>query len=904
MPHRCPTRHGTAPSQIPGRCARRCAAGLLSAAVLSACSGAGSAMPPRATLPASAPRSATVRFSIALPQRSSATARRRPRYVSAATKSATVTVTPAGGTAGAPVVINCSPASCTGQVAAPVGRDTFSVKLFDAANGTGTLLSTGTLTQTILLDAANAVKLTFDGVVRTLALSLSPSAATFGKSSTLRLLFAALDADGNTIVGPGSYVDAGGNALTIALADSDTSGATRLSTNSLTAPPATPVTLSYDGASIPCVTITASAPALAPAAATLPASGPATLYVARATQIEAIANPATSPAIVRTISGGATELGAGITAVATDACANILAATNSTTPAQQVLVFAGTADGNAAPLRSFGDPKGSGPGAITVDASGRPTVAFDGGCGTIETFAATAGGASSPVRTVSTGCQGAIGLVYDDARNLWASNDCVYEVPPSATTTPNGPTLPGNVADELGAVTATTVDSHGDLYAASTVSSCDVLYQGVSLDVVQFAPQANGYPAPARVISLGTNVVTVGSGENIVVGIGTDATGTFSVAYQTEGGMHVYEYAAAPSTSVAPIAQFAFQTPSTILTGMAVAPNGTIFVSGANQDLTSGWVLTFAPGNTTGTADETLSVGGYPWFVGATATALYVGLTPCCSQPEPYSVAVYAPAASGNATPLRTIALPSASSRMFAAVDPAGDVYAMPNTEPSTVQVVPAGATTPSRTFDVPLFAAAPSYDPTTGNLYVASSLTSGPDENSLPGSDVLAEIQAYATASSGTASPAAQIRDGAPDAPPFMTAQLGRDAAGNVYVESAGDGSVRVHDPVTKQLVRSILGLPVVGPMAVDTDGTVYILGGVGVADANLDARRRSSRLHAAPRHISAAAGSAPSGSDVGADYGAILVYGPNASGLTAPAGVIPASVVGSHPVAIAIAH
>ncbi|HZO93474.1 MAG TPA: hypothetical protein VFB22_06855 [Candidatus Baltobacteraceae bacterium] len=865
-------------------------------------------MPPRAIVPLSSPRSVTVHFSIALPARSSAGLRRRPRYVSASTKSATVTVTPAGGSPATPVVINCSPASCTGQLAAPVGSDTFAVKLFDAANGAGSLLSTGTLTQTIVLDAANVVKVTFDGVVRALALSLAPSAVTFGKASTVNVLAAALDADGNTIVGPGSYVDLNGDPLTIMLADSDASGATKLSVTALSAPPPTPVTLSYDGAAISCVTITASATALAPATALLPSTGTPTLYVARSTQIEAIANPATSPTVTRTIAGGATELGAGITAVATDACANVLAATNSSTPAQQVLVFAGTANGNAAPLRSFGDPNSSNPGAITVDASGRPTVAFDDGCGTIETFAATAGGASSPVRTVSTGCQGAIGLVYDDARNLWASNDCVYEVPPSATTTPNTPTLPGNIADELGAVTATTVDSRGDLYAASTVSSCDVLFQGVSLDILQFAPQSNGYPAPARVMSLGTNIVTVGSGENIIVGIGTDGTGTFYVAYQTEGGMHVYEYAAAPSTSVAPIAQFAFQTPSTILTGMAVAPNGTIFVSGANPDLTSGWVLTFAPGNTTGTADEMLSVGGYPWFVGATATALYVGLTPCCSQPEPYSVAVYAPAASGNATPLRTIALPSASSRMFGAVDPAGDVYAMPDTEPSTVQVVPAGATTPSRTFDVPLFAAAPSYDPTTGNLDIASSMTSGPDEDSLPASDVLDEIQAYATSSSGTASPAAQIRDGAPDAPPFMTAQLGRDAAGNIYVESAGDGSVRVYDPVTKQLVRSILGLPAVGPMAVDTDGTVYILGGAGVADANLDARRRSARLHTALRPIPAAAvpvaGSTPSGSDASADYGAILVYAPNASGLVAPAAVIPASVVGSQPVGLAIAH
>src|SRR5581483_1907978 len=308
MPRRSPIRHRTDTKPVSRRCLPRCPATLLAAAILSACSGGGSAMPPRAIVPLSSPRSVTVHFSIALPARSSAGLRRRPRYVSASTKSATVTVTPAGGSPATPVVINCSPASCTGQLAAPVGSDTFAVKLFDAANGAGSLLSTGTLTQTIVLDAANVVKVTFDGVVRALALSLAPSAVTFGKASTVNVLAAALDADGNTIVGPGSYVDLNGDPLTIMLADSDASGATKLSVTALSAPPPTPVTLSYDGAAISCVTITASATALAPATALLPSTGTPTLYVARSTQIEAIANPATSPTVTRTIAGGATEL--------------------------------------------------------------------------------------------------------------------------------------------------------------------------------------------------------------------------------------------------------------------------------------------------------------------------------------------------------------------------------------------------------------------------------------------------------------------------------------------------------------------------------------------------------------------------------------------------------------------
>jgi hypothetical protein len=151
-------------------------------------------------------------------------------------------------------------------VNAPVGSDTFAVVLYDSTSGSGNALSTGTTTQTIVADQTNSVNLTFNGIVSTIALSVGASGAA-GTASTIPLTVKALDADGKTIVGPGTYVNASGAPVTIALADSDTSGATTPSQTSFGAP-STGVTLAYTGLAISAATITASASGYANATAT------------------------------------------------------------------------------------------------------------------------------------------------------------------------------------------------------------------------------------------------------------------------------------------------------------------------------------------------------------------------------------------------------------------------------------------------------------------------------------------------------------------------------------------------------------------------------------------------------------------------------------------------------------
>jgi hypothetical protein len=227
--------------------------------IVAACGGGGGG---RATVPVPAPSAAAqagptadVHFRIVVPSASSTSARlRRPAYISSSTASATIAVS-SNGTTAASTTVSCT-TTCSGTIAAPIGSDTFTVNLYD---GAGSLLSTGALTQTITAGEANSVNVTFNGVVSSLSLRLSATTLTVGTSTQVTVTFRALDADANAIVGPGGYVSASGAPLTIALGDSDQSGATSLSTTTLSTPPTQPITLAYSGTAIADPTITASA---------------------------------------------------------------------------------------------------------------------------------------------------------------------------------------------------------------------------------------------------------------------------------------------------------------------------------------------------------------------------------------------------------------------------------------------------------------------------------------------------------------------------------------------------------------------------------------------------------------------------------------------------------------------
>ena len=126
----------------------------------------------------------------------------------------------------------------------PAGPDVFAFALYDGTNGTGNVLSSGSVTQTIVANAVNAVNATLNGTVASVSLTVPSLTVKAGVATALPVIVNAKDADGNTIVGPGGY------SVPVVLADSDTSGVTAISPATVTGPGAA-ATFSYNGGPLP-----------------------------------------------------------------------------------------------------------------------------------------------------------------------------------------------------------------------------------------------------------------------------------------------------------------------------------------------------------------------------------------------------------------------------------------------------------------------------------------------------------------------------------------------------------------------------------------------------------------------------------------------------------------------------
>jgi hypothetical protein len=265
---------------------------VLALLVVAACSGGGSrAVPPGAVGPiggtgvasgASGPAHATLHLTI--PAATAAASLRRAKYVSAATQSITIAQT--GGptstvslAAGSP---NCTSASsgsrtCTLTFGVTAGANQlFAVKAFASTDGSGTPLSAQNLSATIVAGTANTINITLDGVVASLAVFLENPTLTSGQAGTTSVVVNALDASGYVIVTPGAFADANGNPITVTLADSDTTGATKLAQTAVTQPAT--IALTYTGATIPSVSISATAASLTMVATTLSIVAPGAVF--------------------------------------------------------------------------------------------------------------------------------------------------------------------------------------------------------------------------------------------------------------------------------------------------------------------------------------------------------------------------------------------------------------------------------------------------------------------------------------------------------------------------------------------------------------------------------------------------------------------------------------------------
>lgn len=250
--------------------------------VLPACGGGGggsTSAVPAATATAAAQGTlgpmGAVAFSLTVPSAGSgASSARAPKFVSPSTASMVVSLQ----NAATPLAtIDLSPTSpgcasvpggtqCTTTAPAPVGNDTFVVTTYDGAGGSGHLLSTATLGATIAANQTNTVSLVLNGVVAAASVLLGSTSVLVGNATSVAVTVVGYDSAGNVIIGPGNY------SAPVALTNSDTSGATTLSTNSVVAP-GTNVTLRYTGGSLNGATITPHVGATAGTPATFTATG-------------------------------------------------------------------------------------------------------------------------------------------------------------------------------------------------------------------------------------------------------------------------------------------------------------------------------------------------------------------------------------------------------------------------------------------------------------------------------------------------------------------------------------------------------------------------------------------------------------------------------------------------------
>ena len=185
----------------------------------------------------SAAKTRGVNLTLTIPNRATSASRRVPAYVSAATQSAIVSVSPG------PIVTDvaltgtaCTPISggrvCSFSVTAPISTsglpDTFSITLYDAPcvggppctiTGGNALSAASGFTSYVTEGAANVtVPLTLGGVVagvQSFAVAQETSSVPPAASHDLAIAVNGIDAAGDIIVGPAPYVDASGNAVAL-----------------------------------------------------------------------------------------------------------------------------------------------------------------------------------------------------------------------------------------------------------------------------------------------------------------------------------------------------------------------------------------------------------------------------------------------------------------------------------------------------------------------------------------------------------------------------------------------------------------------------------------------------------------------------------------------------------------
>jgi len=523
---------------------------------LTACGGGGGASTPSAP-----PSHALVAGKLVLTIASSspsATAR-TPKYISPSAVSVSISAngqaqTIADISSGSP---NCTPSSgagrvCTIALQAPVGQDTFTIAQYDGPNATGTLLGSGTAMADVVAGSPFLVQAVLNGVVKTIQLFLG-TPLTAGVAGTTTLAVIALDPDGNTIVGPGTY------SAPIALSVNDPSGQTTLGTSTITGPSSVPVTVTYAGGLGTSATISASASGVTTASVVFTPIILAIYYVANANANTLTAYPLTAngnTAPVRTVSGGLTGLNF-VTSLANDSSGNLYVAN----AASQVEVFAPPANGNVAPIRTIaGANTGiTGPSNLFIDAQNTLYIANCGACSgfsgaeAVLEFAAGASGNVAPIREITgsnTGFSATTAVALDGAGNMLVAdssgNPSIFVFPAAATgnVAPSGSINGSNTG--LNEPQCVYVDKAGEIYVCNFSNTITV-----------YAAGARGNVAPIRTIA----------------GANTSLSYPNEIRFDAAGNMYVVNFFN-NTVAVFPPNANGNQTPLYTLTGPATQLNG------------------------------------------------------------------------------------------------------------------------------------------------------------------------------------------------------------------------------------------------------------------------------------------------------------------------------------------
>lgn len=261
-------------------------------AVAAGCGGGGgsSLTPTQASSTSNKSAQATMRIVIPAKTSASSSAKRSPQYISPDTGSVSFAVN--GGTAQV-VALGPGSSACTGSTSAgyvctanfqaPVGTgQSVVVKTFQSGDASGTPLSQVTQTFNVSATGSNAITFTLGGVAASLTLALAPTSIANGTASSVTATWTALDAAGDTIIGPGALVDASGTALAVpTLASDATSGITIGTYTPVTGTDGKSVTgswaVAYDGTTEPTsIGFTVSLTGVTAGAASLTVTGGAT----------------------------------------------------------------------------------------------------------------------------------------------------------------------------------------------------------------------------------------------------------------------------------------------------------------------------------------------------------------------------------------------------------------------------------------------------------------------------------------------------------------------------------------------------------------------------------------------------------------------------------------------------